>query len=83
MWYYKADHPLRRYFSGLTEHAFVERLGMADPRSVAELGYRAMEEGRAVAIPGIGNRLLALTVRLSPRALVRKVVKRLNSVAGG
>jgi hypothetical protein len=31
MWYYNADHPLRRYFSGLTEHAFVDSLGMADP----------------------------------------------------
>jgi hypothetical protein len=61
--------------SGLT------RLGMADARSVAELGYRAMEAGRAVAIPGLANRLLALTVRLSPRALVRKIVKRLNRVA--
>jgi hypothetical protein len=34
MWYYNADHPLRRYFSGLTEHAFVDSLGMADPRLV-------------------------------------------------
>lgn len=31
MWYYNADHPLRRYFSGLTEHAFVDSLGVADP----------------------------------------------------
>jgi hypothetical protein len=34
MWYYNADHPLRRYFSGLTEHAFVDNLGMADPRLI-------------------------------------------------
>ena len=34
MWFYNADHPLRRYFSGLTEHAFVDRLGMADPRLI-------------------------------------------------
>jgi hypothetical protein len=34
VWYYKADHPLRRYFSGLTEHAFVDRLGMADPHLI-------------------------------------------------
>jgi hypothetical protein len=64
------------------EGSRLTRLGMADARSVAELGYRAMEDGRAVAIPGIANRLLALTVRLSPRALVRRVVKRLNRVAG-
>ena len=34
MWFYSADHPLRRYFSGLTEHAFVDNLGVADPRLV-------------------------------------------------
>lgn len=34
MWYYNADHPLRRYFSGLTEHAFVDSLGVADPRLI-------------------------------------------------
>ena len=31
MWYYNADHPLRRYFSGLAEHTFVTDLGVADP----------------------------------------------------
>jgi hypothetical protein len=31
MWYYNADHPLRRYFSGLAEHAFAANLGVADP----------------------------------------------------
>jgi hypothetical protein len=31
MWYYNADHPLRRYFSGLAEHTFGADLGVADP----------------------------------------------------
>ena len=31
MWYYNADHPLRRYFSGLTEQTFIDALGVADP----------------------------------------------------
>lgn len=31
MWYYNADHPLRRYFSGLAEHTFIDRFGVADP----------------------------------------------------
>jgi hypothetical protein len=34
MWYYNADHPLRRYFSGITENAFVSTLGVADPALV-------------------------------------------------
>lgn len=31
MWYYNAEHPVRRYFAGLTEQAFIESVGMADP----------------------------------------------------
>ncbi len=54
------------------------RFGLQDARPVAELGYRAMERGHAVAIPGLLNRLLALSVRLSPRAAVRRVVRHLN-----
>jgi hypothetical protein len=34
MWYYNADHPLRRFFSGLTEQTFIETLGLGDPRLV-------------------------------------------------
>ena len=54
------------------------RFGLQDARPVAELGYRAMERGHAVAIPGLLNRLMALSVRLSPRAAVRRVVRHLN-----
>ncbi|MHB1424177.1 MAG: hypothetical protein ACYC3I_13460 [Gemmataceae bacterium] len=32
MWSPKPDHPLRRMFAGLTEHTFVNTLGVADPR---------------------------------------------------
>ena len=31
MWYYDADHPLRRFFSGLAEHTIAADLGVADP----------------------------------------------------
>jgi hypothetical protein len=31
MWTPQADHPLRRLFAGLTEHAFITTLGVADP----------------------------------------------------
>jgi len=54
------------------------RMGMADARSVAEAGYRGMEAGRAVVIPGISNKALSLVVRLSPRWTVRRVVSWLN-----
>jgi hypothetical protein len=31
MWSPSSEHPLRRFFSGLTEHTFLETLGVADP----------------------------------------------------
>jgi hypothetical protein len=31
MWSPPPDHPLRRLFAGLTEHAFISSLGVADP----------------------------------------------------
>jgi hypothetical protein len=34
MWYYKSEHPLCRFFSGITEHTFMETLGVGDPRLV-------------------------------------------------
>ncbi len=34
MWDPPAGHPLRRMFAGLTEHAFVTKLGVADPNLV-------------------------------------------------
>lgn len=34
MWYYNANHPLRRLFAGLTEHAFMQSIGMGDPHLV-------------------------------------------------
>ncbi len=54
------------------------RFGMADARDVAEAGYRGMEAGKAVVIPGFGNNALSLLVRLSPRWAVRRVVSWLN-----
>jgi hypothetical protein len=34
MWYYDSTHPLRRLFSGITEHAFLDTLGIGDPKLV-------------------------------------------------
>ena len=31
MWSPQPDHPLRRLFAGLTEHTFIDTLGVADP----------------------------------------------------
>lgn len=72
---------------GPTRTAFATRAGMtetplfsgrvAEPSGVAETGYRALMRGRRVIVPGIGNALLAFSVRLSPRTLVASVGRRM------
>lgn len=47
-------------------------------RVVAEYGYGAMRRGKVVVIPGIFNKILAFMVRLTPRSLVRKIVRGVN-----
>jgi len=51
---------------------------MMDARTVAEAGYRAMMSGKTVVIPGLGNKLLAQSIRFSPRRLVTKIVRRMQ-----
>lgn len=42
---------------------------LADPRRVAEYGYRAMQAGKRVAIFGLRNKLMAFALRFIPRRL--------------
>ena len=48
---------------------------------VAAKGYRAMQRGQRVYIPGCGNWLLAQSVRFSPRNVVTALVKHLSQPA--
>jgi short-subunit dehydrogenase len=53
------------------------RLSMS-ASSVAESGYEAMMRGKRVVIPGLHNRFGAASVRVAPRSVVLKVVRRLH-----
>ncbi|MFC4358085.1 SDR family NAD(P)-dependent oxidoreductase [Halobium salinum] len=66
--------------TGFQERADMEEsrllaFGTADAASVAERGYRGMQRGEAVVVPGLQNRLLVLATRLAPRSTVRSVVE--------
>lgn len=77
---------------GATKTEFAERAGMTDtpmfrgrlaePADVALLGYRALMRGRRVAIHGLGNALMTFSIRLSPRAMVASVGRRMLLGAG-
>lgn len=52
----------------------------ADAAVVARHGYRAMLAGKVVAIPGIKNKLIAQSIRVGPRVVVRRISAHLNRV---
>ncbi|MEB0080178.1 SDR family oxidoreductase [Pseudomonas sp. CCI3.2] len=51
---------------------------MMSPEEVALYAVRALAKNRAVIIPGLRNKLLAFTPRLTPRWLTRKIAGALN-----
>jgi uncharacterized protein len=61
------------------EKALLFRLGAMDAKTVARAGYRSFRRGKVIVIPGLKNKLIAFSVRFSPRFVVRKLVKRLQS----
>lgn len=52
--------------------------GAMSAAAVARAGYCGFNRGKVLVMPGLRNRIGAMLVRLSPRSLVRKVVKRIN-----
>jgi uncharacterized protein len=60
------------------EKSIIFKLGQMDARTVAETGYRGFRRGRVIVVPGWKNKLGAFAVRLGPRFVVRRLVKRLQ-----
>jgi hypothetical protein len=56
------------------------RVARMSAKEVALEGHRAFRAGRAVVVSGLRNRLLVLLIRLTPRLLVRKIVKKFNGL---
>lgn len=77
---------------GPTDTEFQTRAGMLETplfngglkimtaAQVAEIGYRAMLEGKVLSIAGLRNRLGMEGLRLAPRSWVRKIVYGLHKV---
>lgn len=72
---------------GATKTNFAKRANIEDtrmfssnlmePGKVAKIAYSAVMKGRAVVIPGIRNRILAESIRFSPRSMVTKLGKQI------
>ncbi len=60
------------------EGTLLFRMGPMNAATVARAGYAGFRRGKVIVIPGLRNRLIAFSVRFSPRAVVRKIVKFLH-----
>jgi len=63
--------------AGVTESNLFKRTVMRSI-DVAREGYEGWTRGEVLVVPGRSNRMGMLTVRLAPRAMVRRAVRRLN-----
>jgi short-subunit dehydrogenase len=57
-------------------------LARADPRRVAEAGYRGMMAGTRVVVPGFRNRVHVFLTRFLPRKTLAQIVSRVQSRIG-
>ncbi|MGH9887750.1 MAG: SDR family NAD(P)-dependent oxidoreductase [bacterium] len=55
------------------------RLGTMNAADVARIGYQGWKRRKVLVIPGMTNRFGVAAVRLSPRSIVRKLLKQLNT----
>jgi short-subunit dehydrogenase len=73
--------------SGFQAGAAMERSRLVKGRrlpsaaAVARVGYRALRRGDVVAVVGTGNKLLAASIRFTPRPVIRRLVKRMQDAA--
>ena len=58
--------------------ALVKGKKIMDAKAVAEAGYRALMDGKIVEVPGLKNKLLAQSIRVSPRGMVTKIVRKMQ-----
>jgi len=65
------------------EGANVFRAGVMAADVVGDAAYRGLMKGRSVIIPGLRNKLLALSARLGPRKLVAAIARWMNEESAG
>ena len=53
-------------------------MGMMTAIEVARIGYRGFLKGKVIVIPGLMNKLGAQSVRITPRAAVRRIARKLQ-----
>lgn len=60
--------------SGMGSSKLIKGRKLPTAKSVAEYGFRAMQKGKAIAVPGLGNYIMSILPGISPRKLTTAVV---------
>ena len=76
----KTNFQRRAYLEGT---AMLNSPMLVDVRDVARIGYEGMKQGKRLVIPGWKNRLGVEMLRISPRTMVTKVVRKLQEKKKG
>lgn len=64
--------------AALGEGRHIKERKLPSAREVAEFGYKSMVKGKAVAIPGLMNSIMATSVRFIPRSIVVKAARKIQ-----
>ncbi len=67
--------------AAMEESSLVKGKKLPTSKEVAEYGYKAMLKGKAVAIHGLLNYILANSVRFLPRAIVVAITRKMQDIA--
>jgi short-subunit dehydrogenase len=59
----------------MQESRLLTTLSLMSAEDVARAGYEGMKAGRAIVVPGLVNRLIIQSQRVTPRAVVRNLVR--------
>lgn len=55
-----------------------KRMKVMDARTVAEAGYRGLMAGKTVVVPGLLNKALVQSLRISPRSVVTTIARKMQ-----
>jgi short-subunit dehydrogenase len=59
----------------MKESKLFSTLGMAPAADVARAGFDGMMAGQAIVVPGLVNKVGVQALRVTPRAIVRRMIR--------
>ncbi len=63
----------------MEDSKLVKGRNLTSAATVAKAGYRAMQRGEAVEVVGLANKVMASSVRFTPRPVIRRMVHRMQA----